>query len=202
MHALNVVSSSGVLSVANGAIKRIVQRIKTPPQGTRPPLEGIMTPKRKQKLFVILGLVSLAAVAVGLTLYALRSNINLFFSPVEIAQGDAPIERQIRAGGMVKEGTVSRDPESLNVAFTVTDYVGELEVYFSGILPDLFREGQGVVVVGELQESGRFRADQVLARHDENYMPPEVADALEEAGYQPSDFKDQGSTAGPRTTDG
>lgn len=202
MHALNVVSSSGVLSVANGAIKRIVQRIKTPPQATRPPLEGIMTPKRKQKLFVILGLVSLAAVAVGLTLYALRSNINLFFSPVEIAQGDAPIERQIRAGGMVKEGTVSRDPESLNVAFTVTDYVGDLEVYFSGILPDLFREGQGVVVVGELQESGRFRADQVLARHDENYMPPEVADALEEAGYQPSDFKDQGSTAGPRTTDG
>ncbi|MDN6298166.1 MAG: cytochrome c maturation protein CcmE [Halomonas sp.] len=161
-----------------------------------------MTPKRKQKLFIILGLVSLAAVAVGLTLYALRSNINLFFSPVEIAQGDAPLERQIRAGGMVKEGTVARDPESLNVEFTVTDYVGDLEVYFSGILPDLFREGQGVVVVGELQESGRFRADQVLARHDENYMPPEVAEALEEAGYQPSDFKDQGNMAGPRTTDG
>ncbi|GAB2721729.1 cytochrome c maturation protein CcmE [Halomonas garicola] len=150
-----------------------------------------MTPKRKQKLFVILGLVSLAAVAVGLTLYALRSNINLFFSPVEIAEGNAPIERQIRAGGMVKEGTVARDPESLNVEFTVTDYVGELDVYFSGILPDLFREGQGVVIVGELQENGRFRADQVMARHDENYMPPEVADALEEAGYQPSDYAEK-----------
>lgn len=150
-----------------------------------------MTPKRKQKLFVILGLVSLAAVAVGLTLYALRSNINLFFSPVEIAEGNAPIERQIRAGGMVKEGTVARDPESLNVEFTVTDYVGDLDVYFSGILPDLFREGQGVVIVGELQENGRFRADQVMARHDENYMPPEVADALEEAGYQPSDYAEK-----------
>jgi cytochrome c-type biogenesis protein CcmE len=165
-------------------------------------VEVIMTPKRKQKLFVILGLVSLAAIATGLTLYALRSNINLFFSPVQIAEGSAPIERQMRAGGMVKEGTVSRDPESLNVEFTVTDYVSDLDVYFSGILPDLFREGQGVVVVGELQESGRFRADQVLARHDENYMPPEVADALEQAGYQPSDFKTQGKTADSRTSDG
>lgn len=160
-----------------------------------------MTPKRKQKLFVILGLVSLVAIAVGLTLYALRSNINLFFSPVQIAQGDAPIERQIRAGGMVKEGSVNRDPESLNVRFTVTDYVGELEVYFSGILPDLFREGQGVVVVGELQDDGRLRADDVLARHDENYMPPEVADALEEAGYQPSDFADEAAAGGKAAAD-
>ncbi|WNK19496.1 cytochrome c maturation protein CcmE [Halomonas piscis] len=158
-----------------------------------------MTPKRKQKLFVILGLVSLAAVAVGLTLYALRSNINLFFSPVEIAEGNAPFERQIRAGGMVKEGTVARDPESLNVEFTVTDYVGDLDVYFSGILPDLFREGQGVVVVGELQENGRFRADQVLARHDENYMPPEVAEALEEAGYKPSDYAEQAAESAAGT---
>ncbi|MCH4562033.1 cytochrome c maturation protein CcmE [Halomonas sp. EGI 63088] len=148
-----------------------------------------MTPKRKQKLFVVLGLVSLAAIAVGLTLYALRSNINLFFSPVQIAAGDAPFERQIRAGGMVKEGSVSRDRESLEVAFTVTDYVEDLEVRYSGILPDLFREGQGVVVVGELQRDGWLRADQVLARHDENYMPPEVAQALEEAGYSPADYQ-------------
>lgn len=148
-----------------------------------------MTPKRKQKLFVILGLVSLTAIAVGLTLYALRSNINLFFSPVQIAQGDAPMERQIRAGGMVKEGSVSRDHESLDVEFTVTDYVDDLQVYYSGILPDLFREGQGVVVVGELQGDGRLYADKVLARHDENYMPPEVAQALEEAGYSPADYQ-------------
>ncbi|MDX1467085.1 MAG: cytochrome c maturation protein CcmE, partial [Halomonas sp.] len=99
-----------------------------------------MRAKRKQKLFVILGLVSLAAIAVGLTLYALRSNINLFFSPVQISAGDAPLERQIRAGGMVREGTVARDPDSLEVVFTVTDYVEDVEVRYSGILPDLFRE--------------------------------------------------------------
>lgn len=157
-----------------------------------------MTPKRKQKLFVILGLVSLTAIAVGLTLYALRSNINLFFSPVQIAQGDAPMERQIRAGGMVKESSVSRDPESLDVEFTVTDYVDDLQVYYSGILPDLFREGQGVVVVGELQSDGRLYADKVLARHDENYMPPEVAQALEEAGYSPADFQAKAAEVGKR----
>ncbi len=157
-----------------------------------------MTPKRKQKLFVILGLVSLAAIAVGLTLYALRSNINLFFSPVQIAAGEAPIERQIRAGGMVKEGTVARDPDSLDVAFTVTDYVDDLEVRYSGILPDLFREGQGVVVVGQLQPDGWLKADQVLARHDENYMPPEVAQALEEAGYSPADYQAKAAEVGER----
>ncbi|MYL23318.1 cytochrome c maturation protein CcmE [Halomonas alkaliantarctica] len=157
-----------------------------------------MTPKRKQKLFVILGLVSLTAIAVGLTLYALRANINLFFSPVQIAQGDAPLERTIRAGGMVKEGSVSRDPDSLNVEFQVTDYVDDLDVYYSGILPDLFREGQGVVVVGQLQADGRMRADEVLARHDENYMPPEVAQALEEAGYKPADFQAKAAEVGKR----
>jgi cytochrome c-type biogenesis protein CcmE len=148
-----------------------------------------MTPKRRQKLFVILGLVSLAAIAVGLTLFALRANINLFFSPVQIAAGDAPIERTLRAGGMVKKGSVSRDTETLDLAFTVTDYVDDVEVRYSGILPDLFREGQGVVVVGELTPDGWIRADEVLARHDENYMPPEVAQALAEAGYSPEDYQ-------------
>jgi len=157
-----------------------------------------MTPKRKQKMFVILGLVSLTAVAVGLTLYALRANINLFFSPVQIAEGNAPIERTIRAGGMVKEGSVSRDADTLNVEFIVTDYVDDLGVYYSGILPDLFREGQGVVVVGQLQADGRFRADEVLARHDENYMPPEVAQALEESGYKPEDYQAKAAEVGKR----
>lgn len=147
-----------------------------------------MNPKRKQKLFVILGLVSLAAIAIGLTLYALRSNINLFFSPIQIAAGEAPIDRQIRAGGLVKEGTVVRNRESLDVEFVVTDFVEDLEVHYSGILPDLFREGQGVVVVGRLTEGGLLKADQVLARHDENYMPTEVAEALEAAGYSPADY--------------
>ncbi|KPQ29521.1 cytochrome c maturation protein CcmE [Halomonas sp. HL-93] len=148
-----------------------------------------MTPRRKCKLYVILTLVSLAALVIGLTLYALRANINLFFSPVQIAQGEAPMGRSIRAGGMVKVDSVSRDDDSLSVAFTVTDYVDDLHVDYQGILPDLFREGQGVVVVGELQDDGRFRAEDVLARHDENYMPPEVAKALEDAGYSPADFQ-------------
>ncbi|MCE8033087.1 MAG: cytochrome c maturation protein CcmE [Halomonas sp.] len=148
-----------------------------------------MTPKRKQKLFMALGLVSLAAIAVGLTLYALRANINLFFSPIQIVAGDAPFERQLRAGGMVKEGSVVRNPDSLDVEFTVTDYVEDVRVHYSGILPDLFREGQGVVVVGQLQRDGWIKADQVLARHDENYMPPEVAEALEAAGYSAADYQ-------------
>ncbi|MBW6390570.1 MAG: cytochrome c maturation protein CcmE [Halomonas sp.] len=148
-----------------------------------------MRPKRKQKLFLALGLVSLAAIAVGLTLYALRANINLFFSPIQIVAGDAPYERQIRAGGMVKEGSVARNPDSLDVEFTVTDYVEDVRVHYSGILPDLFREGQGVVVVGQLQRDGYIKADQVLARHDENYMPPEVSEALEAAGYSPADYQ-------------
>ena len=137
-----------------------------------------MNAKRKQRLYLILGLVALAAIAVGLTLYSLSSNINLFFSPAQIASGEAPLDRQIRAGGMVKAGSVHRDDESLDVSFVVTDYEGDLEVRYSGILPDLFREGQGVVVVGELVSSDLLRADQVLAKHDENYMPPEVAEAL------------------------
>ncbi|NLC21688.1 MAG: cytochrome c maturation protein CcmE [Halomonadaceae bacterium] len=157
-----------------------------------------MTPKRKQKLFMFLGLVSLAAIAVGLTLYALRSNINLFFSPVQIVAGDAPFERQLRAGGMVREGSVSRNPDSLDVEFTVTDYVEDVRVHYSGILPDLFREGQGVVVVGQLQQDGWIKADQVLARHDENYMPPEVADALEAAGYSPADYQAKAAEVGKR----
>ncbi|PRY65159.1 cytochrome c-type biogenesis protein CcmE [Vreelandella songnenensis] len=157
-----------------------------------------MTPRRRQKLLIILGALALAGVAVGLTLYALRSNINLFFSPVQIAQGDAPIERTIRAGGMVKEGSVARDPQSLNVEFRITDYVDELAVAYNGILPDLFREGQGVVVVGKLAADGQFMADKVLARHDENYMPPEVAQALEEAGYSPADYQAKAAEVGER----
>lgn len=160
-----------------------------------------MRAKRKQKLTIILGLVGLAAVAVGLALFALRSNINLFFSPVQIAEGQAPMERQIRAGGMVLEGSVQRDVDSLDVAFTVTDYVEDVEVRYNGILPDLFREGQGVVVVGSLQPDGWIRADQVLARHDENYMPPEVADALEASGSSPADYKAKAAEVAERVKD-
>lgn len=154
-----------------------------------------MTPKRKQRLFVILGLITLAAIAVGLTLYALRSNINLFFSPTQIAAGEAPIERQIRAGGMVKQGSVSRSGETLDVTFVVTDYQDDLRITYSGILPDLFREGQGVVVIGQLDSEGVLRADQVLAKHDENYMPPGVAAALKASGKAPAAIESSGMTS-------
>ena len=148
-----------------------------------------MRAKRRNRLILIVGLVALCGVAIGLTLYALRSNINLFFSPVQIVAGEAPVERQIRAGGMVKKGSVKRSPESLQVSFVITDYIDEVTVHYSGILPDLFREGQGVVVVGKLSDKHDLNADQVLAKHDENYMPPEVAEALKRSGYEPEDYK-------------
>ncbi|MDN3524038.1 cytochrome c maturation protein CcmE [Halomonas sabkhae] len=157
-----------------------------------------MRARRRQRLLIILAMLALAAIAAGLMLYALRSNINLFFSPVQVVAGEAPLERQIRAGGLVAEGSVERDPQSLDVRFSVTDRVESIEVRYSGILPDLFREGQGVVVLGELQPGGWVRAEEVLARHDENYMPPEVAEALKEAGYAPEDYRDKAAEAGQR----
>jgi len=120
-------------------------------------------------------------VAVGLSTYALRQNINLFYDPTQIAAGDAPADVRIRAGGMVEEGSVLRDTESLKVAFKVTDFTESVTVEYVGILPDLFAEGQGIVAMGRLNREGVFLADQVLAKHDENYMPPEVADALAKA---------------------
>ena len=140
-----------------------------------------MNPKRKQRLFIILGLVSGLGVAVGLVMYALSQNINLFFTPTQIAQGDAPVAQMIRLGGMVADGTVDRDPQSLRVAFDVTDFDHNVSVSYEGILPDLFREGQGVVVQGRLS-GDQFLASEVLAKHDQNYMPPEVTEALRQSG--------------------
>ncbi len=140
-----------------------------------------MHPIRKKRLTIVLFLLAGLAVAVGLTTYALRQNINLFYDPTQIAAGEAPVDVRIRAGGMVEAGSVKRDPESLKVAFKVTDFTEAVSVEYVGILPDLFAEGQGVVAMGRLNNDGVFVADQVLAKHDENYMPPEVADALEKA---------------------
>ena len=140
-----------------------------------------MNPKRKQRLFIILGMVSGLGIAVGLVMYALSQNINLFFTPTQIVKGEAPPAQMIRVGGMVADGTVDRDPQSLKVAFEVTDFDHNVRVSYEGILPDLFREGQGVVVQGRINE-GQFVASEVLAKHDENYMPPEVAEALRQSG--------------------
>ncbi len=154
-----------------------------------------MTPKRKQRLFIVLSIVIGAAVAVGLVTYALSQNINLFYSPADIAAGKAPVETRIRAGGMVVEGSVKRDPESLRVEFGLTDYVSTVHVVYEGILPDLFREGQGIVAQGEMNASGQLVAAEVLAKHDENYMPPEVAEALEKAGKMPEQMRAQEAKA-------
>jgi len=140
-----------------------------------------MNPKRKQRLFIILGMVSGLGIAVGLVMYALSQNINLFFTPTQIVKGEAPPAQMIRVGGMVADGTVDRDPQSLKVAFEVTDFDHNVRVSYEGILPDLFREGQGVVVQGRINE-GQFVASEVLAKHDENYMPPEVTEALRQSG--------------------
>lgn len=140
-----------------------------------------MHPKRKKKLIIILALLTGVGLIVGLVLYALSQNINLFFSPSDIAAGKAPLEQRIRAGGMVREGSVVRAQDSLQVEFVMTDYAQDVKVAFDGILPDLFREGQGIVAQGKLQANGVFVADEVLAKHDENYMPPEVTEAIDQA---------------------
>lgn len=137
-----------------------------------------MHPLRKQRLQIILFVLLAVAIAVGLLLYALRENINLFYPPADIAAGKVAVGQQIRAGGMVREGSVQRSEENLQVRFVVTDYAADLIVEYDGILPDMFAEGAGVVVAGKLSEDGEFEASEVLAKHDENYMPPEVAETL------------------------
>jgi len=137
-----------------------------------------MNPLRKQRLFIVLFIVFGAAIAIGLMAYALRANINLFYPPIEIAEGKAPVGSKMRAGGMVLAGSVKRDPNSLKVEFVVTDYKAQVPVVYEGILPDLFSEGEGVVVSGTLTAAGTFEATEVLAKHDEEYMPPEVQDAI------------------------
>jgi len=141
-----------------------------------------MRMQRKRRLILVIVLVALVAIAAGLTLYALRANINLFFTPSQVATGEAPHGRTMRLGGVVKENSVVRENDSLAISFIVTDFAGDVHVSYDDILPDLFREGQGVVVIGTLRDDGRFMAQQVLAKHDENYMPPEVAEALEATG--------------------
>ncbi len=136
-----------------------------------------MHPKRRIRLFTVLFLFAGAAVSVAFVLVALNENINMFYPPDKVVTGVAPVDTQIRAGGMVLEGSIARVGEALDVRFVLTDYQGsQFPVIYSGILPDLFREGQGVLVQGRLDTEGIFRAHQVLAKHDENYMPPELAD--------------------------
>lgn len=140
-----------------------------------------MNPARKRKLLIIVFVISMLAIVTALVLYALRQNISLFYSPSQVALGQAPANHSIRVGGMVVPGSIDRSSKDLTVRFKITDYEHTVEVEYRGILPDLFREGQGIVAQGQLVDNQHVKAMEVLAKHDENYMPPEVKDALAKA---------------------
>lgn len=141
-----------------------------------------MHPVRKQRLIIVLFIVVFSSLAIGLMAYALRENINLFYPPSTIAAGEVPQNTRIRAGGCVKPGSVARASDSLLVNFVITDGNADVPVTYSGILPDLFAEGEAAVVNGMINTAGVFEASEVLAKHDENYMPPEVAEAMKDKG--------------------
>ncbi len=141
-----------------------------------------MNPKRQRKLVLIISLVLGIGVAIALAMYAMRQNINLFYTPSQLANGEAPDGQRIQAGGLVVQGSVVRDPQSLAISFMISDLKKQVPVTYTGILPDLFKEGQGIVANGYFK-NGRVEAEEVLAKHDENYMPPQVKQAIEDAGH-------------------
>lgn len=139
-----------------------------------------MTTRQKRFALIGLGLVAIA-LAATLVLNAFRSNLVFFFTPTQVANGEVPKGHSFRIGGMVEKGSLVRENDGLTVHFVVTDTVKSVPVTFKGILPDLFKEGKGAVAQGQLEANGTFRASEVLAKHDENYMPPEAAAAIEKA---------------------
>lgn len=138
-----------------------------------------MHPVRKQRLITVLLIVFASTLVVGLSAYALRENINLFYPPSKIISGEAPIGKTIKAGGCVVPGSFKQLDEGLNVRFSVTDGIGSIDVLYEGFLPDLFEEGEAAVLEGELSEDGVFMATEVLAKHDESYTPTEVAETVQ-----------------------
>lgn len=140
-----------------------------------------MHPIRKQRLQIVLLIIVASSAAVGLVAYILGQNANYFFTPSQVLQGEAPDNVTIRAGGMVVKGSIERSTDSLDVSFLVSDGMANLRVSYSGILPDLFAEDEAAIATGKLDENNVLQATQVLAKHDENYTPPEVADAMNKA---------------------
>jgi cytochrome c-type biogenesis protein CcmE len=138
-----------------------------------------MTP-RQRRVTLVVGILAGVSVAGALALTAFRDNVMFFFDPTQVAAGEAPIDKRFRLGGMVRPGSVDREQGSLEMSFVVTDFQQDVPVRYSGVVPDLFRENQGVVAHGRLGSDGIFVADEILAKHDENYMPPEVARAIKE----------------------
>ena len=141
-----------------------------------------MKPRTKRAAWIVAGIAALG-VATALVLNAFQSNLVFFFTPSQVASHEAPQNRAFRIGGLVEAGSVERDKDALTVRFVVTDTARSIPVAYKGILPDLFREGKGVVAQGKLGADGVFHASEVLAKHDENYMPPEAAEALKRAGH-------------------
>lgn len=139
-----------------------------------------MKPRQKRLMFILVG-VAAVGLAVGLVLNALNKNVSLYFTPTQVFNNEAPHGRSFRIGGLVEAGSVTREANGLTVNFVITDTSKEIPVVYQGILPDLFKEGKGVVVQGSVGPDGIMHADEVLAKHDENYMPPEAADALKKA---------------------
>ena len=141
-----------------------------------------MKPRTRRAIWIVGGIAALG-VAVALVLNAFQSNLVFFYTPTEVAERKAPQDRLFRLGGLVESGSVAREKDGLTVRFKVTDTAQTIPVVYTGILPDLFREGKGVVAQGRIGADGTFQAREVLAKHDENYMPPEAADALKRAGH-------------------
>ncbi len=152
-----------------------------------------MKPRTRRALWIAAGVAGLG-VATALVLNAFQSNLVFFFTPTQVAANEAPKDRPFRIGGLVEAGSVERDRDALTVRFKVTDTAKTIPVVFTGILPDLFKEGKGVVAQGRIGADGTFRASEVLAKHDENYMPPEAAEALKKAGHP----MDKGAFAGQK----
>ncbi|MFN3920559.1 MAG: cytochrome c maturation protein CcmE [Methylohalobius sp.] len=144
----------------------------------------------RQKRMLLVGAIVLGvSIAAFFALAAFQKNLLYFYTPSQIQAGQAPSHYTLRVGGLVEQGSVWRDPKSLAVRFVLTDGAAKVTVFYEGILPDLFREGQGIIAIGQLQPDGTFQATQVLAKHDENYMPPEVAAALKQSGKSPAVYE-------------
>jgi cytochrome c-type biogenesis protein CcmE len=141
-----------------------------------------MTPKQKQRGIIVVALVVITLAAIGLLIYASRSELNYYYSPVEVKEGKAPLERSIRIGGLVAPGSVVKSTETIDIAFDIMDGKDRVRVTYDKMLPDLFREGQGVIATGLLKDQNNFVATEILAKHDETYMPPEVKESLEKSG--------------------
>ena len=145
---------------------------------------GMMSPRQKQRMYVVIAVIVAAFVVIGFAMFASRDNLNLYYSPEQVHNGEAPFEKTIRVSGLVVPGTLHKGGDSLAVEFALVDGSSEqIIVSYDGILPDLFREGQGIIARGTLVEGNQFVAEEILAKHDEEYMPPEVAATLESQGH-------------------